>query len=463
MTGLYMASSKNVRLHIGGMVNGKPQAICSLPAYLNGGKVPAVRDMRGILEGRSIVAASKWTEVDGTAFDAIGFAVTSANCAFDEGGDLLAEVNAHRENVIDTLRENDRSHLQAKALAAFDARIAELAPALYAAEGVTVERESSAGSNGALVDVERVTLDGGVIGHVFAAVNRGRVEFKAQTLGGELAAWNSDFTGAVRALVAHARHAAAVTASQAKTGPHEEAYNLGSTDALRNAQHAIDCALEQTDGAEVGASLVLDLPTVEQGYTFVMWATVNGQNMRNVLRADATDVKRLMAHWAGFVENVRAALAAPVDGMAEGFAQAVEQQRASLGQAAPVDGTAQGFMAWANNEMHRAAAKIMEVEPSAPVDPVAVLGDAVLLAAAAMAGFYKGHAPRPGDAVAHMVEVTRGEVRDAAYLYAMLASWAEVLRTVPIAEAFGAWMYYEMDAGRVPTSDACQAFISTKE
>jgi hypothetical protein len=416
MTGLYMASSKNVRLHIGGMVNGKPQAICSLPAYLNGGKVPAVRDMRGILEGRSIVAASKWTEVDGTAFDAIGFAVTSANCAFDEGGDLLAEVNAHRENVIDTLRENDRSHLQAKALAAFDARIAELAPALYAVEGVTVERESSAGDNGALVDVERVTLDGGVIGHVFAAVNRGRVEFKAQTLGGELAAWNSDFTGAVRALVAHARHAAAV----ARTAP------------LRTAQQAIEMALEQTDGAEVGASLVLDLPTVEQGYTFVMWATVNGQNMRNVLRADVTDVKRLMAHWAGFVENVRAALAAPVDGMAEGFAQAVEQQRASLGQAVSND------------------------------------DGALTLAVAAMAGFCNAHKPgthrvKSNHPVLHVAITTKGEVSSAAYLYNMLASWAEVLKNIGTAEAFGAWMYEEMSAGRVPTSDACQAFINTKE
>ena len=300
MVSLYMASDKKVPLHIGGTVGGVPQQICSLPAYLNGGKVPNLRELRGIVEGRSIVAASKWTEVDGTAFDAIGFAVTSANCAADEGGDFLAEVNAHRENVIDTLRENDRSHLQAKALAAFDARIAELSP-LYAAEGVTVERDSTAGDNGALVDVHRVLDGGAVVGHVFAGVNRGRVEFKAQSLGGALVAWNSDVIGAVRALVAAMRR----DAKAANEGPKEEAYNLGSTDKMKNAQHAIDCAVEQTNGAEVGASLTLDYPGHEEGYVFIMWAEVNGKTVRNTLAAKVTDVHRLMVHWAGFVENVR--------------------------------------------------------------------------------------------------------------------------------------------------------------
>jgi hypothetical protein len=304
---LYTASYKDEQgvLRIGVYdTKRKTGAICSLPARLNGHNIPALRALRGIVEGRSIVAASKWTAVDGTAFDAIGFAVTSANIAFDEGGDLLAEVNAHRENVIDTLRENDRTHLQAKALAAFDARIAELAPALYALEGVAVERDSTAGDNGALVDVERVMVDGAVIGHVFAGVNRGRVEFKAQALGGVLVAWSDDFIGAVRALAAHARYSAAA----AKVGPKEEGYNLAHVDPLRTAQHAMDCALDQTPGDDVGASLTLDLPTVEQGYTFVMWAEVKGGTMRHTLRADVTDFKRLCLHWSGFVENVRAAL-----------------------------------------------------------------------------------------------------------------------------------------------------------
>ena len=288
------------------MIKGKCTAVCSIVPYLNGHNLPSLRELRGIVEGRSIVAASKWTEVDGTAFDAIGFAVTSANCAFDEGGDLLAEVNAHRENVIDTLRENDRSHLQAKALAAFDAQIAKLAPALYAVQGVAVERDSTAGDNGALVDVSRVLVDGGVIGHVFAAPHRGRVEFKAQALGGELVAWNSDFTGAVRALAAHARYQSAA----AKVGPKEEATDLGGNDPLRKARHAVDCALENTPGDDVGAVLTIDYPGVEQGFMFVMHGPKNAEGVRPVhtLAASSTSVQRLMQHWAGFVDNLRAAM-----------------------------------------------------------------------------------------------------------------------------------------------------------
>lgn len=57
ITGLYMASGKNDPLHIGGMVDGKAQRICSLPAHLNNRKTPNARELRGIIEGRSVVAA----------------------------------------------------------------------------------------------------------------------------------------------------------------------------------------------------------------------------------------------------------------------------------------------------------------------------------------------------------------------------------------------------------------------
>ena len=210
VTGLYIASGKNDPLHIGGTIGGKAQRICSLPAHLNNREVPNARELRGIIEGRSIVKAAAWTAVDGTAFDAIGFANTSAETAIDtqnEFDSLVAAVAAHRENVIDTLRENDRSHLRAKALEAFDSRVEKLTP-VYGLEGVAVERDSTAGDNGALVDVERVMVDGAVIGHVFAAANRGRVQFKAQALGGALVAWSDDFTGAARLLAASHRMAA---------------------------------------------------------------------------------------------------------------------------------------------------------------------------------------------------------------------------------------------------------------
>lgn len=41
-----------------GTVDGKQVQLCSLPAHLNGNKLPALRDLRGMIEGRSIVAAA---------------------------------------------------------------------------------------------------------------------------------------------------------------------------------------------------------------------------------------------------------------------------------------------------------------------------------------------------------------------------------------------------------------------
>lgn len=204
VTGLYIASGKNDPLHIGGIVGGVAVRICSLPAYLNGGKTPSARELRGIIEGRSVVAAAPWA-----CFDAVAFGVTSAETAFDTAAEydgLLYAVAAHRENVIDTLRENGRSHLQPQALAAFDARCAAKS-SLYVDIGVTVRRDSSAGNNGTLVDVEEVSDQGATIGHVFAAVNprRGRIEFKAQGNGGVQCGFSSDFKGAVLMLVAHVR------------------------------------------------------------------------------------------------------------------------------------------------------------------------------------------------------------------------------------------------------------------
>lgn len=280
VTGLYIASGKNDPLHIGGTIGGKAQRICSLPAHLNNREVPNARELRGIIEGRSIVAAAPWTAVDGTAFDAIGFAVTSAHTAFDtvnEFDSIIAAVAAHRENVIDTLRENDRSHLRAKALEAFDACTAKLSP-LFAMEGVTVERDSTAGDNGGLVDVERVMVDGAVIGHVFAAANRGRVQFKAQANGGALVAWSDDFTGAARLLAAHSRMASPATDYSA-------------------AMDMVDAATALTAGAEHGAALAVI--NGAQGNEFVMWTATH----RHALLCAATDQARLNAHWEGFVQT----------------------------------------------------------------------------------------------------------------------------------------------------------------
>lgn len=61
-TNLYLASSKSVRLHIGGTVDGKAQAICSLPAYLNGGKEPKLSELRKIVDGRTIELSDGWAE-----------------------------------------------------------------------------------------------------------------------------------------------------------------------------------------------------------------------------------------------------------------------------------------------------------------------------------------------------------------------------------------------------------------
>lgn len=41
-----------------GTVDGKQVQLCSLPAHLNGNKLPGLRDLRGMIEGRSIVAAA---------------------------------------------------------------------------------------------------------------------------------------------------------------------------------------------------------------------------------------------------------------------------------------------------------------------------------------------------------------------------------------------------------------------
>ena len=217
VTGLYLASGKNDPLHIGGIVGGKAMRICSLPAHLNNRTTPNARELRGIIEGRSIVAAAPWTAVDGTAFDAIGFAITSAETALDTANEfdsLIAAVAAHRENVADTLRDNDRMMYYVQAINAFDTRMAELSP-LYASSGITTRRDSTAGDNGTLVDVDEVLDGGAVVGHVFAAVNpaRGQVQFKAQANGGKLIAWDRDFMGAVRSLVAASRQDSAVTAS----------------------------------------------------------------------------------------------------------------------------------------------------------------------------------------------------------------------------------------------------------
>lgn len=360
-----------------GNVGGKVEALFSL---VGSAKVPAQRELRGLLEGRSVVAAAPWA-----CFDAVDFGTRSAETAFDTAAEydgLLYAVAAHRENVIDTLRENDRSHLQPQALAAFDARCAAKS-SLYVDIGVTVRRDSSAGNNGTLVDVEEVSDQGATIGHVFAAVNprRGRIEFKAQGNGGVQCGFSSDFKGAVLMLVAHVRMigaavpyfgvyhvdedgehelcevdggvcyvahrteevaqkeaGCAATGNKSKyvakpipagvrvfdallncealsgahpvaevEGPKEEAYELRSKSPRENAQHAIDCALEQVSGADVGALLTLDYIGPDRGYLFIMQGPKDAQGVRPVttLAAGCTSVERLMVHWAGFVDNLR--------------------------------------------------------------------------------------------------------------------------------------------------------------
>ena len=147
VTGLYMGSYTTTRsngnkiqpIAVGGKVGGKVVMLFSLLPRMTGYKMPALRELRGMLEGRSIVAAAEWANVEN--FDAIGFAVRSADEAQDqikEYSSTAKAVASYRQNVIDTLRENDRSMFQEKALAAFDARIAELFPAPVAAKPVEV-------------------------------------------------------------------------------------------------------------------------------------------------------------------------------------------------------------------------------------------------------------------------------------------------------------------------------------
>lgn len=65
VTGLHTASNNArqrgmLRLSVCGDINGVTVQIASLPAHLNGGKVPAQRELRGIIEGRSIVTACEF-------------------------------------------------------------------------------------------------------------------------------------------------------------------------------------------------------------------------------------------------------------------------------------------------------------------------------------------------------------------------------------------------------------------
>lgn len=159
--------------------------------------------------------------------------IFAANKPFSKGGEMamVCSVIGHGlPNLTDaknTLKGADITHsigwqADAKKLAEMFATrtpsgqanaVAELAASLgvtlieeeqaAAVHKALVTLESSAGNNGCLVDVYAVSIDGGTVGHVFAANNNGLVQFKAQMIGGAFVAWDASKDGAVAALVAY--------------------------------------------------------------------------------------------------------------------------------------------------------------------------------------------------------------------------------------------------------------------
>ena len=114
-----------LKLAVCGMVRGKCQALFSLVPHLMSYREPKLRELRGMLEGRSIEASRGWLDT----FNSVDFAQRSADTAFDCRADydgLEQSIAAHRVNVVDTLNEQSREQFHAEALAAFDARVAEL-------------------------------------------------------------------------------------------------------------------------------------------------------------------------------------------------------------------------------------------------------------------------------------------------------------------------------------------------
>lgn len=244
---------------------GKLELVCACIGW----NTPTLTDAKHILNGSSFFRATA-TQL---LFNAVDFGKRSAELAVDAPEDfdgLEGAIVAHRVNVTDTCNDNDRAMFEGAALAAFDARILELT-------GKTV--------------LEAVNVRGLLAQRL------------AETIGRD----------AGRALVSLINAYPVQTADINKElraeqeGPKEEAWNYTSGGALKAAQHAIDCALEQTPGIIEGCRLTLDYPSAEAGYTFIMWAEVNGKAHRNTLAASVTDVARLSMHWAGFVDNVRAA------------------------------------------------------------------------------------------------------------------------------------------------------------
>lgn len=65
---------------------------------------------------------------------------------------------------------------------------------------------------------------------------------------------------------------------------------------------SIHSVTAQVKGAGVGCGLTWGYDC-EKGYTFDMWKALPVGMTTHSLRADVTPVERLLAHWAGFVEN----------------------------------------------------------------------------------------------------------------------------------------------------------------
>ena len=108
-----------------------------------------------------------------------------------------------------------------------------------------------------------------------------------------------------------------------------------------------------------------------------------------------------------------------------------------------------------------------------PVSP----GDAVVMAAAVMAGVYESHGIGDDCGAVDYVCKMSPEVESPEYLYSMIASWCDLLAElraididVPalkitfasgVAQEFGAWLYHAIAiSGAVPTSDDCEAKIA---
>lgn len=229
-----------------------------------GWNVPTLTDAKHILNGSSFMRSTA-TQL---LFNAVDFGVRSAELAVDAPGEydgVANAVQAHRINVIDTCRENDRECFTAAALAAFDARVKALGV-------MPVEKMEEA---------------------------RELLNLRAA---GKLAR-GSNLIGLINAYPLECQQIDLYERARRE----REAKRAEQATSVNAARQAIDCAVEQTSGEAEGAVLTLDYTGAEQGYVFVMYATVDGLNMRHTLAASVTDVKRLCAHWAGFVENVRAA------------------------------------------------------------------------------------------------------------------------------------------------------------